>query len=194
MGVVINMIRKRLMAAMFFVFIILTVTACHSGVNNQESGASTQNVNTNSSAQDLDTKSIAGWDITLISCEVTDDLSATKSAVQYDGDAVEVSLNEKPSSGNIFVLVEMIIEKVEAGSEKFEWGRAFVLDEEGNEYARHTNDTFLENFNFPRIKSIDLTFGKNEGFVCYELPIETTKESLFFVYEGIDGNIKIRLR
>ncbi|MBI9043610.1 MAG: hypothetical protein JEZ06_03945 [Anaerolineaceae bacterium] len=138
--------------------------------------------------------SIKGWRIAIKNFEITDDLRNSKAAIQYSGDAVEIEYNQQPESGNTFVLVNMLIEKQESGAPQFKWDNVFLLDDSGNKYERHPNDTFLEKFNFPRLKSTDLTFGKNEGYACFELPEINTNGALFLLYENSEDQIQIKVK
>jgi hypothetical protein len=134
------------------------------------------------------------WSIILKSTQIAEDLNATQNAVQYNGDTVEVTYREKPGEGNTFLLVELLIEKKKSGAAKFEWGKVYVLDSAGVKFYRHENDTFLESFNFNRIKSTDLTFGKNEGFICFEISKKAAKGKLYLIYESLEGENRIRLK
>lgn len=134
------------------------------------------------------------WTIMLEKWEIADDLKGTESALQYNGDITEIQINESPSDGNTFLLVELTIEKQKSGASSFVWKDLFVLDEQGKTYFRHPNDTFLENYNFPRIKSTDLTIGKNKGFICFEIPKSITNDKLFLVYESPEGVVQIPLK
>ena len=137
---------------------------------------------------------IDGWSVSVTHCEVAEDLSTTQSAVQYDGESVSYDVSEKPQEGNVFVLIEMVIEKEGTGASKFLWDNAYVEDAQGARYNRHANDTFLRSFKLPRIKSTDLVLGKNEGFACYELPSDAAKGDLYFVYETDGGSAKIQIQ
>jgi len=49
---------------------------------------------------------------------------------------------------------------------------------------------FLANLNIPRLKGTDIVFGKESGYVCFE--IAKAAEGLQFIADG--GNIKIEVR
>jgi hypothetical protein len=192
----------KVIASIFVVMLVVAASACDDKDVRQENGtvidstSSTLSEDGVASETVLDTtpRDVEVWQITAVRCEISDDLSTTQSAVQYDGDSITIELNEKPKEGNVFVLIEMIIEKTGVGAGAFEWDHSYVLDSSDNQYQRHANDTFLQNFNLPRIKSTDLVFGKNEGFVCYELPREAADDALFFVYQTDADMVTIRIR
>ena len=192
----------KVIAALFVMLFVAAASACDKNDVMQENSTGMDTVSTAATEDDaasdaeLDTNTweIGVWQITAVRCEIAEDLSTTQSAVQYDGDSIAIELNEKPQEGNVFVLIEMIIEKTEVGAGSFVWEQSYVLDPQGNQYQRHANDTFLQNFNLPRIKSTDLVFGKNEGYVCYELPIEAADEALYFVYQMDADTVTIRIR
>jgi hypothetical protein len=137
---------------------------------------------------DTQTAAIDQWEITILNREITTDLSGTQSVVQYGGDSQDIAFNEKPADGYVFVLLDLTIEKTATRQSKFVWANAYLTDGEGNKFYRHENDTFLTNFNLPRIKSTDLVFGSHQGFVCYEVPQGGIEGELFFVYSGETGN------
>jgi hypothetical protein len=132
--------------------------------------------------------------IILKNSETADDLNATQAVIQYNGDTVQVSYQEKPGDGNTFLLVELIIEKKNPGVSKFEWGKFYVIDSGGTKFYRHENDTFLESFNFKRIKSTDLTFGRNDGFICFEISKQAAKGKLYLMYDSPEGEIRLKLK
>jgi N-acetylglutamate synthase-like GNAT family acetyltransferase len=98
---------------------------------------------------------------------------------------VQISYQEKPGEGNTFLLLELVTEKVKSGASKFEWEKVYALDS--------PNDTFLESFNFGRIKSTDLTFEKNERFICFEISRQSAKGKLYLVYNSSEGENHIQL-
>ena len=169
---------KRILLFIFAAMFALSLTAC----GQSEDGAA------------VGTQKVDGWSVSVRRCEIAEDLSTTQSAVQYGGESVSYDVSEKPQEGNVFVLIEMVIEKEGTGASKFLWDNAYVEDAQGTRYSRHTNDTFLRSFNLLRIKSTDLVLGKNEGFVCYELPSDAAKGDLYFVYETDDESVKMQIQ
>ena len=133
------------------------------------------------------------WQITLLHAESTDNLSSTTAVVQYNGEVFQRENKDAPQSGNLFVILELSVKKIGSGSTTFMWKDATIEDANGKRYARHGNDTFLENYNLPRLKATDLKIGANKGFVCYEIPAEATTGALTFVYEGADGPIRLSI-
>jgi hypothetical protein len=170
---------KRLMIYTCTVLLALSLSAC---------GQPSEPEPAKGTIQEID-----GWALTVVRCEVSEDLSATQSAVLYDGESASYDVSEKPQEGNVFVLIQMVIEKKGTGASKFQWDNAYVENALGARYQRHPNDTFLTNFKLPRIKSTDLVFSKNEGYVCYELPADAIEGSLYFVYEAAGDSVRIQL-
>jgi len=134
------------------------------------------------------------WAIELNRWEVASDLNGSQSVMEYNGDSTSIQLNEKPSDGNTFLLVELTVKKQIAGSSTFKWEYLSVKDETGSHYSRMQNDTFLESYNFPRLKSTDLTFGENKGFICFEIPQDTASDTITLVYESPDETIELPLQ
>jgi len=141
-----------------------------------------------------DVRTETDWMLTLLSHESADDLSGTKAAVLYSGDKIDVAYRQKPGAGNTYLLLEIRVEKERAGAGAFRWTDVRVEDATGERWSRMANDTFLSNFNFPRIKSTDLTFGTNEGFLCFEVPKSVAAGPLVLVHETEGGLTRIALR
>ena len=129
------------------------------------------------------------WRVELHSAETAESLTATQAAIQYGGEILETVSEVTPESGNVFLLLELKIEKSGAGRGAFLWSEAFVVDEDDGVYHRHPNDTFLANLGIPRIRGTDIVFGEEYGYVCFEIPKEAS--GLRFVADG--GNIEIRI-
>jgi len=131
------------------------------------------------------------WRVEIISAETAESLTATLAAVQYGGSILETTSEVAPESGNLFLLLELTIEKIGEGRALFSWSDAHVVGKEGNEYYRHPNDTFLANLNIPRLKGTDIVFGSEYGFACFEIPKGAS--GLRFIADGGNINIGIRL-
>ena len=110
------------------------------------------------------------WRVGLVSFEFAESLTATLAAIQYGGDILETTSEVTPGLGNVFLLLELEIEKIGTGRAAFSWGDTHVEDGAGNAYYRHPNDTFLSNLNIPRIRGTDIVLGLEYGFVCFEVP------------------------
>lgn len=133
------------------------------------------------------------WRITVLGCQATDTLNGTQESLQYSGENVTTDIEEKAGEGNAFVLLSLKIEKTQSGAPAFAWEKLTVEDEGGNGYHRCENDSFLENYGYERIKSTDLTLGVNEGYICFELPIEAAQGMLTLVYESETETLRIPL-
>ena len=134
------------------------------------------------------------WGIQVKSSQVAGDLSETQTVQQYDGGVTQETVESEPGEGNVYLLLELAIEKQASDAASFEWKKLSVQDAAGNRYARMENDTFLESFGYSRIKSIDLTLGKNEGYACFEIPEESAAGDLVLVYEDTQGENGIKIR
>ena len=127
------------------------------------------------------------WQVGLLGAELADSLTVTMATVQYSGEVLETTSEAKPGNGNTFLLLELTIEKIGTGRASFSWADAHIQDSGGNVYYRHPNDTFLSNLNIPRLKGTDIVFGKESGYVCFEIP--SAAKGLRFIAD--DGNINI---
>jgi len=126
------------------------------------------------------------WSVAVLSYETDETLSGTQNALQYNGKNVSTQIQETPGEGNVFLLVELKIEKVQTGASAFSWNKLYISDSAGNQYQRCANDSFLENYGYERIKSTDLVLGTNEGYICVEIPTATAQETLTLNYQS-DG-------
>jgi len=137
------------------------------------------------------TEVVGNWKLTYVERIITDDLEAEQSAVQYSGETVQSQISEKPAQGNVFVLVRLIIEKEQSGAAAFSWDQLTIQDADGNRYARMENDSFLESYGYTRQKMTDLTLGKNEGYICFELPDQAASGTITLCYEAEDDSCSI---
>jgi hypothetical protein len=133
------------------------------------------------------------WSIQVLKWEIAQDLKGSQSIQQYNGDVTQLQFNDKPAEGKSFLLLELIVEKQISGSSTFYWQDLTIIDADGNSYSRMENDTFLQNYNFPRLKSTDLTLGTNKGFIAFEIPTEVVKNGLKLVYSSPDMNLELPL-
>ena len=141
-----------------------------------------------------DVRTETAWKVTLTSFETAEDLSGTQTAQHYDGTSTTSDLAKKPAEGKTFLLVTLVVEKMKPGTAAFRWEDVRVEDAQGNAYARLANDTFLESFGYHRIKSTDLTLGRNEGTACFEIPKTAASGPLVLVHTGADGETRMTLR
>ena len=179
---------RKILPLLLIFFIIISVTvSCENSSENQP-------VSDTDSTNDVESKTAYAqsdmWRVELLNAEIADSLTATLAAVQYDGDILETQNEVKPSSGNIFLLLNLSVEKIGTGKASFSWSDAHILDKDGNVYYRHPNDTFLANINIPRLKGTDIVLGKESGYVCFEIP--KTASDLQFVADS--GNIIIEVQ
>ena len=131
--------------------------------------------------------------IEVLSCRLTDSLSTTQSVVQYDGQTQLVPHEQTPGEGNAFLIIELVVEKQKPGAGSFRWTDVSVIDANGKVYSRHPNDTFLELYGFPRMKSTNLNFGRSEGYICFEITKDSAAKALSLVYATEDGETQVVL-
>ena len=129
------------------------------------------------------------WAVELISAETADSLLATEAAQQYGGGVVTTETEIAPTDGFLFLLLEMRITKIGEGRASFSWNDAHIADSDGNTYYRHPNDTFLSNLNIPRLRSIDIVLGSENGFACFEVPATATD----LRFKADEGRISIEI-
>lgn len=133
------------------------------------------------------------WKLTFEQMQIAKDLATEQSAVQYSGETVVSDIKETPAEGMVFVLVQLQIEKEQAGNSVFSWDQLSIQDESGTKYPRMDNDTFLQNYGYARQKSTDLTLGVNEGYICFELPEAAAAGKLTLRYDSEEATCSIPL-
>ena len=127
------------------------------------------------------------WQISLLQAELTDDLYNTQTFVRYDGSKEDVDFRQSPSAGCRFLLLELRIAKSDVGKGKFSWKDLYVEDPQGNRYFRMENDSFLADYEIPRLKATELVTGSAEGFLCVEVPEDLELKDLQLVHEAAEG-------
>lgn len=110
--------------------------------------------------------SVSGWNITVEDVQKNTSLENVSVELGYTG--VEKSNYQKEAeSGKTFCLVKMLIEK-DGSKETIDWSNLKLTDGEGNEYTR-IEDDFLADLGMMRMTGNTLNFGKNEGWIAFEI-------------------------
>ena len=110
--------------------------------------------------------SVSGWNITVEDVQKNTSLENVSVELGYTG--VEKSNDQKEAeSGKTFCLVKMLIEK-DGSKETIDWSNLKLTDGEGNEYTR-IEDDFLADLGLMRMTGNTLNFGKNEGWIAFEI-------------------------
>lgn len=109
---------------------------------------------------------VSGWNITVE--DVQKNASMENASVELGYTGVEKSSYQKEAeAGKTFCLVKMLIEK-DGSKETIDWKNLKLTDSEGNEYTRMEDD-FLEELGMMRMTGNTLNFGKNEGWIAFEI-------------------------
>ena len=110
--------------------------------------------------------SVSGWNITVEDVQKNTSLENVSVELGYTG--VEKSSYQKEAeAGKTFCLVKMLIEK-DGSKETIDWSSLKLTDSEGNEYTRMEDD-FLTDLGMMRMTGNTLNFGKNEGWIAFEI-------------------------
>lgn len=134
------------------------------------------------------------WAVSLSKFEIKEYLEAVVTVDQYNGSYDEVR-QQYPDEGNVYLIVNLTIAKQAAGAAAFDWSQLTIQDQAGTAYKRHENDSFLDMYRYePRMTGLEIKFGENEGWLCYEIPAEAADGSLSLVYsaEGSQQEINIK--
>lgn len=130
----------------------------------QTGTSATAEQKTNDQAEN--TISVAGWNITVEDVQKNASLENVSVELGYTG--VEKSSYQKNAEdGMTFCLVKLLIEK-DGSKENIDWDRLKLTDSDGNEYSR-MEDEFLTDMGMLRMTGNTLNFGKNEGWIAFEI-------------------------
>ncbi|MGF6907899.1 DUF4352 domain-containing protein [Fusobacterium sp. PH5-44] len=129
------------------------------------------------------------WDIKVNSLEVKETLNTVTPVTQYDRSVVDVKYDNIPATGNVYVLINLDINKTAGGNRPFVWANFSLIDTNGNKYHRVENDNFLQDHNYTRMRGDDLKLGKNSGVIAIEVPKDKSESNLYLEYE-YDGEVK----
>lgn len=188
---------KRIMMSIAAVIILLCqlyLAGCTSGSADQ-TAAGTAEQATVSAVEEASAavEQESSWNITVMNSQIVEAFTGTENSMQYNGENISTEIQETPGEGNVFLLIEMQIEKVQTGASAFLWDHLYISDSSGNRYQRCANDSFLESYGYTRIKSTDLTLGAYEGCICFEVPDETDVDALTMHYESDEETLSITL-
>ena len=182
------------MAAVMILLCQLYLAGCASGSAELAADTTTEQATVSTATEASTTvESEPAWSITVVDSQIVEAFSGTENSMQYNGENISTEIQETPGEGNEFLLMEMEIEKVQAGASAFSWDQLYVEDGSGNQYQRCANDSFLENYGYARIKSTDLTLGTYEGYICFEVPAGTDVGTLTLHYESDEETLSIPL-
>ena len=124
------------------------------------------------------------WQVQVSKFEIKDSLNSVESVTQYNGSKINVTHNQNPQAGNVFLIINVTISKSSIQSTaSFDWQWLVVKDAAGNSYQRVANDTFLEQYQYtPRITGLQLRLGEYSGWMCYEIPAAAAKGKISLAY------------
>ena len=128
------------------------------------------------------------WKIEVSKYELKSILQSTETVTQYNGAKTEIQHQQSPASGDVYIIMDITITKIGADSVPFDWAKLSIQDQNGTTFQRSSNDTFLEQYSYtPRITGLEIRFGVNEGWLCYEIPTAAANEKLTLIYTA-DGS------
>lgn len=124
------------------------------------------------------------WSVGISKSEIKDKLEGVVTVAQYESSSDEYH-QQLPDEGNVYVLLNLTINKQGAGTIGFDWEHLTLQDASGIAYQRLSNDSFLETYKYtPRMTGLALQIGKHEGWVCFEIPKQAAEGKLTLVYTG----------
>lgn len=128
------------------------------------------------------------WQIAINEQEVKPSLKTIGHVTQYDGTVEEIPYENIPQDGKVYLILNLSITKNQPGGIAFKWEDLSVMDDKGNRYPRHKNDSFLSDHGYERIAGTDLKLGDNSGWICFEVPWQATQEALTLSHKSVEGD------
>ena len=134
------------------------------------------------------------WAVSLSKYDVKSKLEAVVTVKQYTGSTDELH-HQYPNDGDVFVILNLTINKQGTAQAAFDWSQLTVQDSSGKSYPRVANDSYLETYSYtPRLTGLPLQVGSHQGWVCYELPEQAANGALTLVYSGEGSQQEITVK
>jgi hypothetical protein len=167
-----------------FVFLLSCVTLVLSGCQASETNVSLQS-----------TPPVV-WQVEISEVVIVDNLDTVESVTQYDGSKIDVVHKQSPEPGNVYLIMNVTVKKTDnQSSTPFDWQQLLVNDDAGISYNRLENDTFLEQHQYsPRMTGLEIRFGENTGWLCYEIPASSATGKLVLSYKAEESKQEIVLQ
>ena len=136
------------------------------------------------------------WQVQVVKFEIKDGLHSVESVTQYNGSKINVTHDQKPDAGNVYVIVDVTITRTDNQSPSpFNWQSLVVKDDTGNTWHRLSNDTFLEQYQYtPRITGLELRFGQNSGWMAFEIPASSAAGKISLAYTATGNQLELVLQ
>lgn len=173
---------KKTWAILMMLILTFSLAACKQDSSTSSESSSSKSVST--------TVSAGGWEISISNYQKSDSLEDISTNVGYGGAVSSNKVSQKPEEGKVFLLVKMTAEKKE-GSNTIDWSKLSLVDSDGNKYSR-MSDEFLEGFGFKRMKGTTLSFGKNEGWIAFEVNKDSTGFKLQYDYGSETASLELK--
>jgi hypothetical protein len=146
-------------------------------------------------AATADEGSPSAWQVSVSNFEVHESFRTVETVTQYDGSTLEVEHVQSPPSGTVYAILQVSVRKVDNQSTApFVWTDLVIEDSSGGAFPRIENDTFLSQYQYsPRLTGLELRFGENTGWICFQVPAGSVGGPLTLVYtaEGIRQEIPL---
>jgi hypothetical protein len=134
------------------------------------------------------------WAVELSKFEVKNKLESVETVAQYNGSYDQLH-QQSPTAGNVYLIMDLTVTKQGSATTPFDWSKLAVQDSAGNSYQRISNDTFLELYKYtPRMTGLEIKFGVNEGWLCYEIPAQAANGKLTLNYSAEGSQQEIVLK
>ncbi len=134
------------------------------------------------------------WNIQITQADIKTELRTTEIVTLYNGDKSEVDHENVPAQGNVFVILNLSVDKIGSDTSSFESMDIVILDNQGNIYQRLVNDSFIEQHDYsPRMTGLPFRFGETKGWICFEVPQAAANGKLYLAYTSDEGQQKYEI-
>ncbi len=168
---------KKILIYCLLLTLVFSITACSQG---EKKSANNNSLKVHSGE----------WEFMVNDFKISDTLNDISTSVGYGGSSSSNEISVEAETGKKFLLINMVIEKKE-GTETIDWSNITLVDSSNNKYSR-IHDSFLEDFGFKRMKGTTLSFGKNEGWIAFE--VNDDSQDFKLQYESIEGIANLDLK
>ena len=136
------------------------------------------------------------WQVQVAKFDIKNSLNSVESVTQYNGSKINVTHNQKPDPGTVYLIIDVTISKTDVSSTApFDWQQLVVQDASGNAYHRLANDTFLEQYQYtPRITGLEIRFGQNSGWMAYQIPASALAGKISLAYIAPGNQLELVLQ
>ncbi|OON99037.1 MAG: hypothetical protein ATN35_02465 [Epulopiscium sp. Nele67-Bin004] len=177
---------KKLLASLLTASMSLTIVGCSKPEN--IINESNKIIDISNNGQDISVGQMH-WEIDITDIVLTDSLTTVEDVVLYTGEIQKVIHTDNPSANNQYLLLEVTINKVTDEQAVFNVQdmELLVMDE----VYQQLPNSFIDKHNYISFPNTDIRFGKNTGYIIFEIPKDSDIENNQLIYQNTKMNLEI---